>query len=216
MIHIDKLEKSFWTSHIFTGADLSIGAGDFIALVWPSGSGKSTFLHLVSWIDREFQGGITVDGQDISNLSSAEITAYRWSNISYIFQNFQLIDNLTVSENIDLIIEMNQLERNFSTADILNIVGLSDKADTYVFHLSGWESQRVAIARAFVGRTKILLADEPTGALDRENKIIIMDLITSLHKKVSNTIVMITHDSEVASLADDVYTLENNTFNKNK
>ncbi|MCH2188594.1 ABC transporter ATP-binding protein [Candidatus Gracilibacteria bacterium] len=215
MIQIQSLTKSFGDSHIFQDADISIAPGDFIALIGPSGSGKSTFLNLVSGIDRDFEGSIQIDKKDISKLSDTQITSYRGKNISYIFQNFKLVENLTVTENVDLIIQMNDLERNFSTPEILKIVGLSHKAETYVFNLSGGESQRVAIARAFVGKTKILLADEPTGSLDQKNKSVIMDLIAELHKKVGNTIVMITHDPEVAELADTTYTLKNNTFKKN-
>jgi ABC-type lipoprotein export system ATPase subunit len=103
-----------------------------------------------------------LDGDSLSDLSDTQMTQFRGKNISYIFQNFKLIENLTVRENIDLIVDLNKLERNFSTEEILKIVGIESKIDTYVYNLSGGESQRVAIARAFVGKTKLLLADEPT------------------------------------------------------
>lgn len=209
MIHIHNLKKTFqvWneTIEIFKNLNLEIQTWEFIWVIGPSGSGKSTFLNLLSWIDRNFSGTLEIDGKDISKLSADEITEFRGKNISYIFQNFKLVENLTVAENVDLIVELNQLERNFSTDEILKIVGLSSKKDVYAFHLSGGESQRVAIARAFVGKTSLLLADEPTGALDAKNKKNIMDLIVKLHKKIKNTIVMITHDDEVAKLAETVY-----------
>lgn len=209
MIKIEKLKKYFQVGsekiEIFTNLSLEIKTWDFIAIIGPSGSWKSTFLNLLSWIDRDFDGKLEIDNQDISDLKDDEITKFRGKNISYIFQNFKLVENLTVWENVDLIVELNNLERNFSTDEILKIVGLSSKKDVYAFHLSWWESQRVAIARAFVGKTKILLADEPTGALDSKNKKIIMDLILELHKKIKNTIIMITHDDEVAKLAQEIY-----------
>lgn len=209
MIQLHHIEKKFWEGtqqvQIFSNLNLEIHDGEFMALIWPSGSWKSTFLNMISWIDRQFQWQLKIQGKDISEFSDDEMTVFRWENISYIFQNFKLIENLTVAENIDLIVDLNKLERNFSTEEILEIVGLTDKKDVYVFHLSWWESQRVAIARAFVGKTSILLADEPTGALDMKNKKIIMDLIVSLHHKVKNTIVMITHDYEVAKLANTIY-----------
>lgn len=209
MIQIHHLKKIFkvWDEEIeiFKDLDLEIISWDFIAIIGPSGSGKSTFLNILSGIDRSFSGTLEIDGKDISKLNDDEMTEFRGKNISYIFQNFKLVENLTVAENVDLIVELNQLERNFSTDEILKIVDLESKKDVYAFHLSGWESQRVAIARAFVGKTSLLLADEPTGALDAKNKKIIMDLILELHKKIKNTIVMITHDDEVAKLAEKVY-----------
>lgn len=209
MIHIKNVKKSFLTGNekieIFRDLNLDIQTGEFVAIIGPSGSGKSTFLNMLSGIDRSFQWHLEVENKDISKLSDDEMTEFRGKNLSYIFQNFKLVENLTVWENIDLIVELNHLERNFSTDEILQIVGLSSKKDVYAFHLSGGESQRVAIARAFVGKTKILLADEPTGALDIKNKKIIMDLILELHKKIKNTIIMITHDDEVAKLAETVY-----------
>lgn len=209
MIQIKNLKKIFLTGNekieIFKDLNLEIASWEFIAIIGPSGSGKSTFLNMLSGIDRNFEGLLQIENKDISKLNDDEMTEFRGKNLSYIFQNFKLVENLTVWENIDLIVELNDLERNFSTDEILQIVGLSSKKDVYAFHLSGGESQRVAIARAFVGKTKILLADEPTWALDIKNKKIIMDLILELHKKIKNTIIMITHDDEVAKLAEKVY-----------
>lgn len=209
MIKIKKLTKSFWKDKekvdIFSNLNLEINSWDFISIVWPSGSWKSTFLNMMSWIDLDFSWDIDVFSFDYKTKNENEITSFRWKNISYIFQNFKLIDNLTVRENIDLVVELNDLERNFSTDEILKLVWLEKKADNYAFNLSWWESQRVAIARAFVWKTKLLLADEPTGSLDAKNKKIIMELISSLHKKTNNTIIMITHDDEVAQISDTIY-----------
>lgn len=212
MIQIKNLNKKFSSSsgdvEIFKNLNLEISSGEFIALIGPSGSGKSTFLNLLSGLEREYEGELFIDAKDLKTLSDDEMTDFRGKNISYIFQNFKLIDNLTVEENVDLILELNGLERNFSTAEILEIVGLKSKAKTLASFLSGWESQRVAIARAFVGKTKIMLADEPTGALDIKNKKIIMDLIQKLHDQTKNTIIMITHDDDVAKIAGKVYKMQ--------
>ncbi len=212
MIQIKKLNKKFSSSsgdvEIFKNLNLNISSGEFIALIGPSGSGKSTFLNLLSGLEREYEGELFIDAKDLKKLSDDEMTDFRGKNISYIFQNFKLIDNLTVEENVDLILELNGLERNFTTAEILEIVWLKSKAKTLASFLSGWESQRVAIARAFVGKTKIMLADEPTGALDIKNKKIIMDLIQKLHEQTKNTIIMITHDDDVAKIAGKVYKMQ--------
>ncbi len=211
MITIKNLKKSFLSENekveIFSNLNIDILDWEFISIIWPSWSWKSTFLNLISWIDRDFEGEIFLNNKNVKNLSDEEMTDFRWKNISYIFQNFKLIENLTVLENVDLIIELNNLERNFETDEILKIVWLESKKDVYAFNLSWWESQRVAIARAFVGKTSFLLADEPTWALDLKNKKIIMELILKLHKEIKNTIVLITHDDEVAKMADKIYKL---------
>lgn len=212
MIKINKLNKIFWKNkekvEIFLDMSIEINSWDFISIIGPSGSWKSTFLNMLSGIDTDYSWNIEIFWTQYNNMSEDEITLFRWKNISYIFQNFKLIDNLTLRENIDLIIELNWLERNFSTDEILDIVGLKNKSENYVFNLSGGERQRVAIARAFVWKTKLLLADEPTGSLDQRNKKIIIDLIEKLHKKTKNTIILITHDTEVANKSDTVYEMK--------
>jgi len=209
MIEIQKLQKYFgsWQNKvsIFEDTNFSLGSWEFIAVIGPSGSWKSTFLNILSGIDREYSGSVKIWDEEISRLPDSKMTKFRGKNISYIFQNFKLIENLTVRENIDLIIDLNKLERNFATEEILKIVDLEEKIDSYVYTLSGGESQRVAIARAFVWKTKLLLADEPTWALDSANKKIVMNLIVTLQKQIWNTIVLITHDDEVANLAEKVY-----------
>lgn len=220
MIEIKKISKSFdsnWNNvSIFKDLDLEIETWDFISLIWPSWSGKTTFLNMLSWIDNDYKWDIIIDWINITRIKESLKTEFRWKNISYIFQNFRLVDNLTVWENVDLIVELNNLERNYKTDDILKIVGLYDKRDTYVFNLSWWESQRVAIARAFIWKTKLLLADEPTWALDVINKKIIMELIIKLHNDIKNTIIMITHDDEIANLASKVYKITKQTLQETK
>lgn len=210
MIKIEKITKKYWNINIFKDLDLDINKWEIISIVWPSWSWKSTLLNLISWIDTDFEGSILIDDIKIEELKSEEKnTKFRWKNISFIFQNFNLIDNLTVEENIDLVIELNNLERNYSTQEIINLVWLKDKTNQYPFNLSWWEKQRVAIARAFVWKNKLLLADEPTWSLDAENTRNICDLIKDLNKKTKNTIVLITHDSEVSKIWDKIYELKN-------
>lgn len=217
MIKLVNLWKYFkdWNDQIeiLKDVNLEINSWEFISIIWPSWSWKSTFLNLLSGLDREYSWDIYINDINLKTLTNDEITAFRWRNISYIFQNFKLIENLTIKENVDLIIDLNNLERNFSTDVILEKVWLLDKKDNYVFNLSWWESQRVAIARAFVWKTPIMFLDEPTWALDYKNKKNIMNLINSLHKDTLNTILMITHDLEVAKISDRIYDLHNSTFN---
>jgi putative ABC transport system ATP-binding protein len=219
MIKIKNLNKTFFESNniveIFKNLNMEIKSWDFVSIIGPSWSWKSTFINLLWWIDREYSWKIDIFWNDISKFEESEMTNFRWKNISYIFQNFKLIENLTLRENIDLVVEMNNLQRNFSTLEILKIVWLENFADNYVFNLSWWERQRVAIARAFVWKTKLLLADEPTWALDPKNKSIITDLIIDLHKKTKNTIIMITHDDEVAKISDYSYKTNNLSLIKN-
>ena len=218
MITIKKLCKKFQiedeTLDIFKDLSLSIKKGSTNAIIGTSGSWKSTFLNTISWLDTDFEGKIVIGKQDTSKLSEQEITEFRGKNISFIFQNFNLFDNLTVKENIDIVLEINNLERNFSTDEIIELVWLKDKTHSYPFHLSGGEKQRIAIARAFVWNTWLLLADEPTGNLDSINTKNIMDLIIDLNKKTKNTIIMITHDLNIAKLADNIYELKNYGLNK--
>lgn len=209
MINIKKISKKFWDSSIFKDMSLDVKSWEIISILWPSGSWKSTLLNLISLIDNDYSWNIELDNTDIWTIKSEEkATSFRWKNISFIFQNFNLIDNLTVEENIDLVIEINKLERNYSTEEIINLVGLEKKSKSYPFNLSWWEKQRVAIARAFVWKNKLLLADEPTWSLDRENTKNICKLIKDLNKKTKNTIILITHDTEVADIWDKIYDIK--------
>jgi len=209
MIKIEKLNKKYWTSDIFTDMSIEINGGEIITILWPSGSGKSTLLNLISLIDRDYEWKIEIDKKDIWNIKTEDkATEFRGKNISFIFQNFNLIDNLTVKENIDLVIDINNLERNYTTEDIIKLVGLEKKKESYPFNLSWWEKQRVAIARAFVWKNKLLLADEPTGSLDSKNTENICNLIKELNKKTKNTIIIITHDNKVANIWDRIFEIK--------
>ena len=155
---------------------------------------------------------ILVNQTNVQAFTKPQATRRRGKQVSFIFQKFHLLPQLRVWENIDLVIELNKLERRFSTKEILEKVWLSDREQAFPDTLSGGEQQRVAIARAFVGDTPILLADEPTGNLDQLTAKRVMELMTSLHKEVNNTIVMITHDPIVAAYADKTYYFENQSL----
>ena len=165
----------------------------------------------------DFSWEVIIDWKSLKDIKTDEkITKFRWENISFIFQNFNLIDNLTVEENIDLVIDINKIKRNYTTKEIIKLVWLENKLGEYPFNLSWWEKQRVAIARAFVWKSKLLLADEPTWSLDQENTINIISIIKDLNKKTKNTIILITHDPEVSKIGDKIFELKNyNLIQKN-
>ncbi len=212
MIQLKNITKSFSKSDskniLYENMDFEVKSWEFIAIVWRSGSGKSTILNLISGLLSPDSGKICIDNQEITKLSQDEMTKTRGKNMSFIFQQFHLIPNLTVSENITLPIEINKIQPAFSTDQILKKVWLSEKSESYPYELSWWEQQRVAVARAFAAQTSILLADEPTGNLDEKNAKNVMDILLQLHKETQNTIVLITHDMQVAQYADKIYTLE--------
>lgn len=217
MINIKNLFKSFslkkWDNlAIYKNLSLNIKMWEFISIIGTSWSWKTTFLNLISWLDDFEEWNMTIADNILEEMSTEEKTQFRWQNISFIFQNFNLIDNLSVEENVDLIIDLNKLERRYTTSEILKIVWLKDKSSEYPYNLSGGEQQRVAVARAFVGATPILLADEPTGNLDIKNSKIITSLIQKLHQESNNTIIMITHDNNIAQIADKIYCVENYTL----
>lgn len=213
MIELKNITKIFSKADsqniLYKNMNFEVKSGEFIAIVGRSGSWKSTILNLISGLLWPDEGSISIDNQDITKLSQDKITKFRGKNMSFIFQQFHLIPNLTVEENITLPLEINKIPAQFETKEILQKVWLSQKAESYPFELSGWEQQRVAVARAFAAQTNILLADEPTGNLDENNAKNVMDVLQTLHKETKNTIILITHDMQVAEYADKIYTLEN-------
>ena len=164
---------------------------------------------MISGLDTPDSGSVEVDNVILSDLSEDNRTRRRAKNVGFIFQQFHLIPNLTVEDNIDLVIDIAQIERRFTTDEILAKVGLGGYNKRYPSQLSGGEQQRIAIARAFVGKLPLLLADEPTGNLDHTNAVIIMDLMMQLQQEAKTTIIIITHDPDVAAYAQHHYTLHN-------
>jgi putative ABC transport system ATP-binding protein len=188
---------------ILNGISLTIPAGQFVAVVGASGSGKSTLLGLLAGLDTPSAGEIWLDGVPIHNLVESELAAVRGRKIGFVFQSYQLIQTLTALENVLLPYELNMEGNGLETARrLLHEVGLEDRMDHYPVQLSGGEQQRVALARAFVADPPIVMADEPTGNLDSTNGRHVLDLLLERNRKAGTTLVLVTHDPEVASQAD--------------
>lgn len=188
---------------ILKGISLTIPAGQFVAIVGASGSGKSTLLGLLAGLDSPSSGEIWLDGVPIHNLAEAQLAAVRGHKIGFVFQSYQLIPTLTALENVLLPFELNAEGQGLPKArELLTSVGLADRMDHYPIQLSGGEQQRVAIARAFVVEPPIIMADEPTGNLDSSNGRMILDLLLEHNKRAGTTLVLVTHDAEVAGTAD--------------
>jgi putative ABC transport system ATP-binding protein len=191
---------------ILKGITLTIPAGQFVAIVGASGSGKSTLLGLLAGLDTPSSGEIWLDGVPIHNLAETELAAVRGEKIGFVFQSYQLIETLTALENVLLPYELNKLNKEGSgitqARRLLGEVGLTERVDHYPVQLSGGEQQRVALARAFVVEPPIVMADEPTGNLDSTNGRMVLDLLLERNRKSGTTLVLVTHDPEVASRAD--------------
>ncbi len=207
MIKTEKLTKTFRTEEVETtalnGIDLEIKDGEFVAIMGPSGCGKSTLLSILGLLDNPSKGKYYFDGEEVGNLSESQRTRYRKGRIGFVFQSFNLIDELTVEENVELQLKylgVPRKERKARVLDILRKVSLSQRAKHYPQQLSGGQQQRVAIARAIVGNPKLLLADEPTGNLDSRNGLDVMELLSQLNAEGA-TIVMVTHSQHDATYA---------------
>lgn len=188
---------------ILKGISMTIPAGQFVAIVGASGSGKSTLLGLLAGLDSPSEGEIWLDGVPIHNLAESELAAVRGRKIGFVFQSYQLIQTLTALENVLLPYELNVKGSGIEQARrLLGEVGLKDRVEHYPIQLSGGEQQRVALARAFVTEPPIVMADEPTGNLDSSNGHLVLDLLLERNKTAGTTLVLVTHDAEVASRAD--------------
>jgi putative ABC transport system ATP-binding protein len=188
---------------ILKGISFSIPAGQFVAIVGASGSGKSTLLGLLAGLDTPSEGEIWLDGTPIHNLAETDLAAVRGRKIGFVFQSYQLISTLTALENVLLPFELNVEGSGLNQArSLLEAVGLSERMDHYPVQLSGGEQQRVALARAFVVNPPIVMADEPTGNLDSANGRLVLDLLLERNNHAGATLVLVTHDPEVAARAD--------------
>ena len=209
MIRTEKLTRHFHLGETVTALEdvsVSIGPREFLGVIGPSGSGKSTFMNIIGCLDRPTSGRCWVDGQEISGLSSDDLAAIRNRKIGFIFQNFNLLDRLDARENIELPLMyagVNRRSRREIAEVALRTVGLADRANHRPAQLSGGQQQRVAVARALACSPKIILADEPTGALDSKSSGELMDLFHGLNE-AGRTIVVVTHDLEIARRASRV------------
>ena len=191
------------------GISLSIGEGEFVAIIGTSGSGKSTLLNMMGGLDKPTSGKVLVDGKDLSTLKDEELTIFRRKNIGFIFQNYNLVPVLNVYENIVLPVELDGkvVDSNFMD-EVIEMLGLKNKLQNMPNNLSGGQQQRVAIARALVTKPKIILADEPTGNLDSKTSNDFLELLKLSSRKFHQTIVMITHDMDISELADRTIRIE--------
>ena len=191
------------------GVNLSIEDGEFVAVVGTSGSGKSTLLNMMGGLDVPTSGSVKVKGKDLSRLNDEQLTLFRRRNIGFIFQNYNLVPVLNVYENIVLPVELDgdKVDKKFMD-EVVRMLALSDKLQNMPNNLSGGQQQRVAIARALVSKPAIILADEPTGNLDSRTSSDVLGLLKVTSQKFHQTIVMITHNSEIAQLADRIIRIE--------
>ena len=195
--------------HALDGVDLRVEKGEFVAIVGTSGSGKSTLLHMLGGLERPTEGTVTVDGQEIFALKEEALTIFRRRKIGFVFQAFNLVPVLNVYENIVLPIELDggKINKDF-VGQIVQTLGLEKKLDALPGQLSGGQQQRVAIARALAAAPAIILADEPTGNLDSKTSQDVLSLLKVTSRKFAQTIVMITHNEEIAQLADRIIRIE--------
>ena len=207
------LKKQYGTGetavHALAGVNLSVENGEFVAVVGTSGSGKSTLLHMLGGLDRATSGKVYVDGKDIFALKDEELTIFRRRKIGFVFQSFNLVPVLSVYENIVLPLQLDgKTVDNAFIGEIAEALGLKEKLNVLPNQLSGGQQQRVAIARALAAKPAILLADEPTGNLDSRTSQDVMGLLKTTSTKFAQTIMMITHNEEIAQLADRIIRIE--------
>ncbi|GKU25913.1 ABC transporter ATP-binding protein [Clostridium folliculivorans] len=210
-IEISGLKKSYISGDVVTqvlkGVSMKLNKGEIGVILGPSGSGKSTLLNIIGGIDRSDSGRVIVDDEDIIALNDDKLTDYRREKIGFIFQFYNLIPNLTVGENIEVVSNISKNPLN--TDEVLKAVGMLEKKYRFPKELSGGEQQRVAIARAVVKNPKLLLCDEPTGALDFSTSRDILKLLQKVNKEFGTTILMITHNNAISDMANKVYKVRN-------
>lgn len=190
--------------HVLKNINLEIKMGEFVAIMGKSGSGKSTLLSILAGLDSPDTGEVFLNEEDLTQLSEDQLALKRQSDIGFVFQSFHLIPTLTVAENIGFPLKISQSFSQQQVDNLLQKVQLTQRSHSFPHQLSGGEKQRTAIARALVTQPKILFADEPTGNLDEKNAQAVLDLLISLRKEFNTTLVVVTHDAEIAKLADRI------------
>lgn len=220
IIEMRDIVKSYYIGQpneleILHGLDLFVEEGEFLSIVGESGSGKSTLMNLIGALDRPTSGTYVLDGEEVGNLNDTELSRIRNKKIGFVFQSFNLIPRVTALENVEVPLMYAGVpvkERRARALDLLEKVGMKDRADHLPNELSGGQNQRVAIARAMANDPALLLADEPTGALDSETSHMVMDLFHELHEENGKTIVLITHSGELAKETERIVTLSDGRF----
>lgn len=208
IVSIQNISKSYWRDSleipVLSNISFEVPEGEFVGLMGPSGSGKTTLLNLIAGIDRPTKGTIVVANTDVTNLSESQLAKWRSGNVGFVFQFYNLLPVLTAFENVELpllLTKLSKKERKEHVEFVLKIVGLEDRIHHYPKQLSGGQEQRVAIARAIVTDPTILIADEPTGDLDRTSALEILDLLQRLNAEFKKTIIMVTHDPRAVERA---------------
>lgn len=221
IIKLRDIAKSYWRETleipVLQGIDFDLPRGGYYALMGPSGSGKTTLLNLIAGIDRPTVGRLEVCGYELNDLDDDELAAWRNAHVGFIFQNYNLIPVLTAFENVELpllLTPMSRRERRDRVEEVLSLVNLEDKMLNYPRQLSGGQEQRVAIARAIVGDPDLLVADEPTGALDHQNAEEVLNLMERLNTDMGKTILIVTHDPKAAHHARFQIHLDKGVFDK--
>lgn len=214
VLSIRNLTKDYGTkgfrTQVLKGIELDIMANDFIAIMGPSGSGKTTLLNILSTIDSPTRGSIILDGRDITKISNKELSKLRQEKIGFIFQDYNLLDTMTLQDNIALPLSLNGVSAKETirrTEKLAEMFGLSQHLNKYPYQLSGGQKQRGATCRALISRPEIIFADEPTGALDSRSSKDLMECLRMVNEQENTTILMVTHDAFSASWAKDVYIL---------
>jgi len=209
-IIVSDLKKTYTTgivkNEVLKGIEIKLGKGEIGVILGPSGSGKTTLLNIIGGVDRGDSGKVLVDGTEVDKLNDEELTEYRREHIGFVFQFYNLIPNLTAGENIEVV--SNISKSPLSMDEVLEAVEILDKKHRFPRELSGGEQQRVSIARSVVRNPKLLLCDEPTGALDYQTSRSILELLQQINKKFGTTILMITHNAAIAAMANRVFKLK--------
>ncbi|MXM67542.1 ATP-binding cassette domain-containing protein [Streptomyces sp. HUCO-GS316] len=214
MINVENLSKAFGARTLWRDVNFTVDRGEMLALVGPSGSGKSTLLNCLGLLDRPSAGAIRHEGKDITRFGRREILRFRRTTLGYLFQHYALIENATVAENLDVVTKLRRMPQGkagTAVAEALDRVGLAGRGAEKIHHLSGGEQQRVALARLVLQRPSLVLADEPTGALDEANATMVVDILRELSKG-GCAVVVATHDAEVRDRCDTVFAVHESSL----
>lgn len=218
LMKVESLSKNYQIGEVtvkaLRGVNFEIYEGEFVVILGPSGSGKSTLLNIVGGMDNPTEGKVFIQGEEVTNYNEKELTLYRRNKVGFVFQFYNLMANLTARENVELATELCKAPLDID--EVIENVGLSDRSGHFPSQMSGGEQQRVAIARAVAKNPLLLLCDEPTGALDFKTGISILSLLNKINKEYGKTVVIITHNSPIAEMADRVIKMRSGKIIENK